>query len=117
MTEPLGPLRLLMVTRTLVADDLAASRMRLKSMTSFFAPNKLIVVPFHRLFVTSCPLLARSSSWETLSSPSFAQTAVIAEAIAEPELSSRHDWARAFRRESAKTLNTTLQTCFERFMD
>src|SRR6266550_4117724 len=117
MTDPLGPLRLLMVTLTLLAAATAASRIRLRLMTSFFAPNKVIVVPFHKLFVTFCPLPARSSSWVTLSSPSFAQTAVIAVAAAvRPEPLPWEYTGSSFKKHSAATPKPTLQDLFERIM-
>src|ERR1700732_5487447 len=117
MTDPLGPLRLLMVTLTFVADLVAASRMRLMLMTSFFAPNSVIAVPFHKLFVTLCPRLARSSSRVTLSSPSFAHTAVMAVAASRrPEALPWENTGGSFRRHSAATPKTTLQDLFARTM-
>src|SRR4051812_14173488 len=56
----------------------AASRTRLNATTSFLAPNKLMRAPSHAPLITVvAPRLPRSSLRVTLSSPVFAQTALI----------------------------------------
>ena len=51
--------------------------MKLKPTTSFLAPNKLAVVPFHKEFATDCPLDIGVSFCGIFTPPSFAQTAEI----------------------------------------
>src|ERR1017187_8137190 len=76
MVAPEGPARRLKVTVTLEAPD-PASRMRLKATTSFLPPKIEMVVPSQTELTTLPPLVARSSSRVTLSSPVFAQIAEI----------------------------------------
>src|SRR5258708_7903780 len=78
MVDPDGPASELNDTVTLLAPPEPDSRITLNATTSFRPPKMEIFVPSQTEFFTFTPLVARSSSWVTLSSPVFAQTAVIA---------------------------------------
>src|SRR5579863_591512 len=80
MTAPPGPVRLPRLTVTFEACEVAASSTTLNDTISFLAPKTLMQWPSQAPLATAlvCPV-ARSSSRVTLSPPSFAHTAVMAE--------------------------------------
>ena len=78
MVAPEGLVRVFKETVTLPAALEPASRIRLNATTSLRPPKREIAVPFQTEFATLVPFVARSSSRVTLSSPVFAQIAVIA---------------------------------------
>src|SRR5580692_6739201 len=88
MTAPPGPVRLPRLTVTFEACDVAASSTTLNDTISFLAPKTLMQWPSHAPLATAlvCPV-ARSSSRVTLSPPSFAHTAVMAEVPEVPPVS------------------------------
>jgi len=88
MTEPPGPVRLPRLTVTFDDGDVAASSTTLNDTISFFAPKTWMQWPSHTLLATALAFaVARSSSCVTLSPPSFAHTAVMAEVPEVPPVS------------------------------